>query len=154
MSRFAAQIWPLPGKARRAKYAATPGSAEADGDPAFPVDRPAGTKHRVSRLIVCPYPVRSAMDASILRLRPSDDAEGDPGALGRGRQQRYEHEDLSYKVEVWNKGKTAVETLVAMTVSASIGYAAYYAATREFADRYITLRHKNSIISRWNGPGH
>jgi len=26
--------------------------------------------------------------------------------------------------------------------------------TREYPDRYVTLRHKNSIVSRWNGPGH
>jgi hypothetical protein len=94
------------------------------------------------------------MSASISRLKPSDDPEGGPGSPAWGRPQPYEHEDLSYKVEVWNAAKTAVEIVVAMTVSASIGYAAYYAATREFSDRYITLRHKNSIISRWNGPGH
>jgi hypothetical protein len=97
---------------------------------------------------------RMAMRASSFRLKPSDDPEGGSGSLGWGRQQPYEHEDLSYKVEVWNDAKSAVEIVVAMTVSASIGYAAYYAATREFSDRYITLRHKNSIISRWNGPGH
>jgi hypothetical protein len=95
-----------------------------------------------------------AMSAGIFRLKPSDDPGAAPGSRGWGRQQPYEHEDLSYKVEVWNAAKTAVEVIVAMTVSASIGYAAYYAATREFSDRYITLRHKNSIISRWNGPGH
>jgi hypothetical protein len=94
------------------------------------------------------------MSASTFRLKPSDEPESGPGSPAWGRQQPYEHEDLSYKVEVWNAGKTAVEIVVAMTVSASIGYAAYYAATREFSDRYITLRHKNSIISRWNGPGH
>jgi hypothetical protein len=98
--------------------------------------------------------MRRAMSASIFRLKPSDDPESGPGSPVWGRQQPYEHEDLSYKVEVWNAAKTAIETVVAMTVSASIGYAAYYAATREFSDRYITLRHKNSIISRWNGPGH
>ena len=94
------------------------------------------------------------MSASIFRLKPSDEPESGSGSPAWDRQQPYEHEDLSYKVEVWNAGKTAVEIVVAMTVSASIGYAAYYAATREFSDRYITLRHKNSIISRWNGPGH
>jgi hypothetical protein len=41
-----------------------------------------------------------------------------------------------------------------VTASPSIGYAAYYAATREHPNRQITLRHKNSIISRWPGPGH
>jgi len=44
--------------------------------------------------------------------------------------------------------------VLAVTANGSIGYAAYYAATREFPDRYVTLRHKNSIVSRWNGPRH
>ena len=42
----------------------------------------------------------------------------------------------------------------AVTASGSIGYAAYYAATREFPHRYITLRHKNRVVSRWNAPQH
>jgi hypothetical protein len=44
--------------------------------------------------------------------------------------------------------------VVAVTASASIGYAAYYAATREYPDRHITLRHKNSVVARWSGPQH
>jgi hypothetical protein len=55
---------------------------------------------------------------------------------------------------LWNAAKTAVEQVLAVTASGSIGYAAFYGATREFPDRYITLRHKTSIISRWNGPRH
>jgi hypothetical protein len=65
-----------------------------------------------------------------------------------------EREDLPYKVELWNAAKTAVEQVLAVTASGSIGYAAFYGATRELPDRYITLRHKTSIISRWNGPRH
>jgi hypothetical protein len=65
-----------------------------------------------------------------------------------------EREDLPYRVELWDQPKAAVEQVLAVTISGSIGYAAYYAATREFPERYITLRHKNRIISRWNGPGH
>jgi hypothetical protein len=64
------------------------------------------------------------------------------------------HEDLPYKVELWDEAKVAVEQVLAVTASGSIGYAAYYAATREFPERYITLRHKNSIVSRWNSPAH
>jgi hypothetical protein len=65
-----------------------------------------------------------------------------------------EREDLPYRVELWDAARTAVEQVLAVTANGSIGYAAYYAATREFPSRYVTLRHKNSIISRWNGPGH
>jgi hypothetical protein len=63
-------------------------------------------------------------------------------------------EDLPYRVELWDEVKAGVVQVLAVTANGSIGYAAYYAATREYPDRYITLRHKNSIVSRWNGPGH
>jgi hypothetical protein len=62
------------------------------------------------------------------------------------------HDDLPYKVELWNAAKNSVEQVLAVTANASIGYAAYYAATREHPDRYVTLRHKDSFVSRWNGP--
>ncbi|MET0295231.1 MAG: hypothetical protein ABW042_09470 [Phenylobacterium sp.] len=41
--------------------------------------------------------------------------------------------------------------MAAVSLSPAIGYAAYFAATREFPGRVITLRHKASIISRWTG---
>jgi len=69
-----------------------------------------------------------------------------PRAAGR--------EDLPYRVELWDEARTSVEQVLAVTASGSIGYAAFYAATREYPDRYITLRHKANIVSRWNGPEH
>ena len=95
------------------------------------------------------------MQFSVYRLSPSED----PGGVGRGGgpssgARPYEADDLPYKVEVWDDAKTTVEQVLAVTASPSIGYAAYYAATREFPNRFITLRHKTSIISRWNGPPH
>ena len=63
-------------------------------------------------------------------------------------------EDLPYRIELWDESKSQVEQVLAVTVNASIGYAAYYAATREHPTRYITLRHKGGIVSRWNGPTH
>jgi hypothetical protein len=65
-----------------------------------------------------------------------------------------EREELPYKVELWDEAKASVEQVLAITANGTIGYAAYYAATREFPDRYITLRHKNKIVSGWNGPKH
>jgi hypothetical protein len=65
-----------------------------------------------------------------------------------------ENEDLPYKVELWNPGRTGVEQVLAITANASIGYSAFYAAARDYFDRYITLRHKNTIVNRWNGPPH
>ena len=81
----------------------------------------------------------------------SDDARHEPVRLDRLSAGR---EDLPYKVELWDAGKQSVEQVLAVTASGSIGYAAFYAATREYPDRYLTLRHKNSIVSRWNAVGH
>ena len=88
------------------------------------------------------------------RLAPgsgSDEGNGQPARFGRDAP---EHEDLPYKVELWDVTRSSVESVLAVTANGSIGYAAYYAATREHPDRYVTLRHRNSIISRWNGPQH
>lgn len=56
--------------------------------------------------------------------------------------------------KLWNEARTAVEQVLAITANASIGYSAFYAAARDHFDRYITLRHKNTIVNRWNGPAH
>jgi hypothetical protein len=89
------------------------------------------------------------------RVGPAHDHEDDdadkgavPGADASAR------EDLPYKVELWDVAKAGVEQVLAVTASASIGFAAFYGAAREFPDRYITLRHKGSIIARWNEPRH
>ena len=80
-----------------------------------------------------------------------DDARREPVRLDRMASGR---EDLPYKVELWDEGKQSVEQVLAVTASGSIGYAAFYAATREPPPRYIALRHKNNIVSRWNAAGH
>ena len=64
------------------------------------------------------------------------------------------HEDLPYKVELWDAHKSGVEIVLAVTANSSIGYAAYHAAAREYPDRYVTLRHRNRTIARINGPEH
>ena len=80
-----------------------------------------------------------------------DDARREPVPFDRTTAGR---EDLPYKVELWDEAKQSVEQVLAVTASGSIGYAAFYAATREYPHRYITLRNKNSIVSRWNAAGH
>lgn len=90
----------------------------------------------------------------LFRLSPqSDEDDGERKATDRGRA-RAAHEDLPYKVELWDADKKVVERVLAVTANGSIGYAAYYAAIREHPDRYVSLRHKNSIIARSNGPGY
>lgn len=89
------------------------------------------------------------------RLSPAgDNSTGRPKPLPPSGLNPVEHGELPYKVEVWDDAKESVEQIVAVTASASIGYAAYYAATKEFPLRYITLRFKNRVVTRWNGPAH
>lgn len=91
------------------------------------------------------YPFNLASESG-----PEDDARA-PARSGRTTPRQ---EDLPYKVELWDEDKNSVEQVLAVTANGTIGYAAYYAATREYPSRYITLRQENRIVSRWNGPGH
>jgi hypothetical protein len=94
--------------------------------------------------------------ASGFRVDPSSDPPGDGRRSGHQPPSSPvgEGDDLAYKVELWDSKGNLVEQTVAVTSSASIGFAAYYAATREFPDATITLRHKNNILSRWGGKPH
>ena len=87
-------------------------------------------------------------------LNPGGDPEDGQSSTPPQGSYPAQFEDLPYKVELWNDAKTKVEQVLAVTASGSIGYAAYHAATREFPDRYVTLRHKDNVVSRWNGPPH
>jgi hypothetical protein len=78
----------------------------------------------------------------------SDDSE-DTGSR-RSSRSTAPHDDLPYQVELWTEDRSAVELVLAVTAHSSIGYAAYYAATREYPDRYVTLRHRSRVLSRWN----
>ena len=92
------------------------------------------------------------MSARQYRCLPSnDDREGRPTGAALD-SFLVDQEDLAYKVELWDESTSRVEQVLAVTVSASLGYAAFFAATKEYGDRYLTLRHNNRVISRWNGP--
>lgn len=92
--------------------------------------------------------------AGAYRFLPSDDAENPSSKVPRFDQSTAPREDLPYRVELWDERKTSVEQVLAVTANGSIGYAAYYAAAREYPNRYVTLRHRNSILSRSNPPEH
>jgi hypothetical protein len=83
-----------------------------------------------------------------------DDSEPDDADEVSSSIPSAQHEDLPYKVELWDAGKAAVEQLLAVSRNGSIGYAAFYEATRQFPNRYITLRHNGRVVSRFNGPTH
>jgi hypothetical protein len=92
------------------------------------------------------------MSGALYRLLPVGDPEDDEGGEFSFGPAPVEREELPYRVELWDAARASVEQVLAITANGSIGYAAYYAATREFPHRYITLRHKNRIVSRWNSP--
>jgi len=87
-------------------------------------------------------------------LAPREGAKDGNPRKDAGGKVETKGDDLPYRVELWNAEKTAVEQVLAVTASPSIGQAAFYAAAREYADRYVTLRHKQAVINRWNGPSH
>src|SRR5437763_17066801 len=68
----------------------------------------------------------------------------------RALRSKAEHESLPYTVEMFDHSGDFIDQVLAAAKSASIGFAAYYAAVREFPDRAITLRHKDSVMARWN----
>jgi hypothetical protein len=82
---------------------------------------------------------------------PPDEGDRTPSPLGGFLR---EGDDLPYRVEVWDEAGHYVERVVAVSASPAIGYAAYYAATREFPGRAITLRHNKAVISRWSARTH
>src|SRR2546421_477269 len=92
--------------------------------------------------------------AGLYRFGPGSDPGDDDQGQGAFGPVPVEREDLPYRVELWDEARASVEQVLAVTANGSIGYAAYYAATREFPHRYITLRHKNRVVSRWNAPQH
>lgn len=95
------------------------------------------------------------MALALIRLSPaSDESESGRRPIPPFAPNPTERDDLPYKVEIWDENKVAVEQVIAVTASASIGYAAFYAAAKEYPQRYITLRFKNRVVTRWNGPVH
>jgi hypothetical protein len=81
---------------------------------------------------------------------PSDEGETPARFIGFP----VDNDELPYKVELWDEEGQFVEQVVAVSSSPAIGYAAYYAAAREFPGRPITLRHRTRVISRWAGLTH
>jgi hypothetical protein len=95
------------------------------------------------------------MYSAVCQFSPPDDPSDEDDLTSRHPKGfQADGEDLPYKVEVWDAAGQFVDQVVAVSVSAAIGYAAYYAATREYPGRGITLRHRDRVISRWTGSTH
>jgi hypothetical protein len=99
-------------------------------------------------LSVCETPATAAwLPAVPFWLASGNDPE-DSSAKPERSARTASGEDLPYIVELWDAEQKTVEQVLAVTTHGSIGYAAYYAAMREYPDRYITLRHRNRTIAR------
>ena len=85
---------------------------------------------------------------------PNDPSDGGAGKAGPFGGFPLENEDLPYRVEVWDETWAFVEHVVAVSANPAVGFAAYYAAAREFPGRDVTLRHKGRVLSRWTGRSH
>lgn len=94
------------------------------------------------------------MHAAALRLAPSEPPPAGGQSASRDRPDSAQDEELTYRVELWDRARAVVERVLAVTSSSSIGFAAFHAAAREYPDRYITLCHRGSTLSRWNSPAH
>jgi hypothetical protein len=58
--------------------------------------------------------------------------------------------NLTYLVELWDEARATV--VLAGAADATLGFAAFYAALREYPTRYITLRHAGNLITSANTP--
>ena len=93
--------------------------------------------------------------ATVSRYRfASGDPEDSDGPGGAPSRRAPKDREFDYRVELWDPTRTYVEQVLAVTAHGSIGYAAYYAAIKEYPDRYITLRHKGGVLSRTGNHGH
>ncbi|MBN8898837.1 MAG: hypothetical protein J0H35_11740 [Rhodospirillales bacterium] len=95
------------------------------------------------------------MFSTVQRLQGTDDPSNGEGASGFPSGPAPDPaEDLPYRVELWQEDRQAVELVLAITSSASIGYAAFYAASREHPERRVSLRLRGRFISRWDPLAH
>jgi hypothetical protein len=87
----------------------------------------------------------------VLRFRPTDSG-GDNGATNGvpppGAAEA--PEAMLYRIELWDETGTAFRRLLAITASAGTGYAAYYAAAREYPEGTIILSHKGRVLMQWH----
>jgi hypothetical protein len=87
------------------------------------------------------------------RLAPSDNPQDEPAGRASAPVPR-EQDEFPYRVEVWNYTGSYVEQTLAITISRSIAFAAYYAAMQGLSDGLITLRHKGAVLAHWNARKH
>ncbi len=85
-------------------------------------------------------------------LATGEDPEDNPFGFARSDGLGKAQDELPYLVELWDEKRRVVELVLAVTAHGSIGYAAYYAAVREYPNRFVTLRLNNRTIARSMEP--
>lgn len=55
--------------------------------------------------------------------------------------------ELPYRLELWDAAGLSVEQLLAVSSTPGIGYAAYYAAIREYLGRRISLSFDGRVLA-------
>ncbi len=89
----------------------------------------------------------------VTQFSSSDDRDNPQSGRRRFRRAPAAHDELPFKIELWDNARQSVEMVLAIAAHGAIAYAAFYAAAKEHPHRFITLRHNNKILSRWSG-GH
>jgi len=59
------------------------------------------------------------------------DKQGGPASAATAR----EEDDFPYRVEIWNSTRTYLQQTVAITISKNVGFASYYAALEQAAEK-------------------
>lgn len=57
---------------------------------------------------------------------------------------------LAYRIELWDAEGARMEAVLGRLHSASLGFACYYGALREYVDRRIVLRHGEQVVAAFN----
>ena len=81
---------------------------------------------------------------------PPDEGDGAVAGGGVSEQDAF----LPYRVELWDTSESAVEAVVAMAQNRTVGFAAYFAAAKQFPRRLIVLRDQFGELSRWDPRTH
>jgi len=89
-----------------------------------------------------------------LASRENPPRGGFGGAGNEGFGEQPDGDELPYRIELLDADGGVVQQVLAVSLSAAIGYAAYYAAIREYPDRIVVLRHESKVVSRSGSRTH
>jgi hypothetical protein len=95
-----------------------------------------------------------AIPAAALRLLPSEYIPFGGPQPEDADDDRIKAREFSFRLELWDVSRQTVELVLAVAVSSVVAFAAFNAALSEYPNRYITLRHKNRILTSSAGLFH